>query len=281
MTTQKGLEMYVSVQKIFGKSKVYGYPKDVVTTQIDLGTTTRYGWEYSEEKFERENYSYKITVKESFRLNGRVRQKQVVMGTFHWFDFIDHYVYPDDWFYAKLEEIFPNKTQEQINTVCDEIDKKVGIIEREECDKWHSTKEYKVHNKHLNMIRKYESKKVVFDELYGEDIFEQIYDIHLNVMNQDLYVELPKIRAEKKKIDEEKRAYERRSREEQQKQWDDFYRQYSSSSYSIGLSGNYTNNEKEYLKKFYKVLAMKFHPDVIKDNEPMQFLNKLKEQWGI
>ena len=88
--------MYVSVQKIFGKSKVYGYPKDVVTTQTDLGTTTRYGWEYSEEKFERENYSYKITVKESFRQNGRVKQKQVVMGTFHWFDFIDHYVYPDD-----------------------------------------------------------------------------------------------------------------------------------------------------------------------------------------
>lgn len=273
--------MYVSVQKIFGKSKVYGYPKGVVTTQIDLGTATRYGWEYTEEKFERDNYSYKITVKESFRQNGRVRQKQVVMGTFHWFDFIDHYVYPDDWFYAKLEEIFPNKTQDQINTVCDEIDKKVGIIEREEYDKWHSTKEYKVHNKHLNMIRKYESKKVVFDELYGEDIFEQIYDIHLKVMNQDLYEELPKIRAEKKKSDEEKRAYERRSREEQQRQWDDFYRQYSSSSYSIGLSGNYTDNEKEYLKKFYKVLAMKFHPDVIKDNEPMQFLNKLKEQWGI
>lgn len=273
--------MYVSVQKIFGKSKVYGYPKDVVTTQTDLGTTTRYGWEYSEEKFERENYSYKITVKESFRQNGRVKQKQVVMGTFHWFDFIDHYVYPDDWFYAKLEEIFPNRTQDQINTVCDVIDKKVSIIEREECDKWHGSKEYKVHNKHLNMIRKYESKKVVFDELYGEDIFEQIYDIHLKVMNQDLYEELPKIRAEKKKTDEEKREYERRSREERQKQWDDFYKQYSSSSYSIGLSGNYTDNEKEYLKKFYKVLAMKFHPDVIKDNEPMQLLNKLKEQWGI
>lgn len=35
--------MYVSVQKIFGKSKVYGYPKGVVTTQIDLGTTICYG----------------------------------------------------------------------------------------------------------------------------------------------------------------------------------------------------------------------------------------------
>lgn len=273
--------MYVTVQKIYGKAKVYGYPKDVVTTKTDLGTTIRYEWEYSEEKFERENYSYKITVKESYRENGKVKQKQIVMGTFHWFDFIDHYVYPDDWFYAKLEEIFPNKTQDQINTVCDEIDKKVGIIEREECDKWHSSKEYKVHNKHLNMIQKYKSKKVVFDELYGEDIFEQIYDVHLKVMNQELYERLPQIRAKKKKSDEEKREYERRSREEQQKKWDDFYRQYSNSSYSIGSSSTYTDKEKEYLKKFYRALATKFHPDVTGDNEAMQFLNRLKESWGI
>lgn len=273
--------MYVSVQKIFGKSKVYGYPKDVVTTQTDLGTTIRYGWEYTEEKFERDNYSYKITVKESFRQNGRVRQKQVVVGTFHWFDFIDHYVYLDDWFYKKLEEAFPDKTQEQLNAVCDEIDKKVQLIEREECDKWHSSKEYKVHNKHLNLIRKYESKKVVFDELYGEDIFEQVYDIHLKVNNQDLYEQLSKIRAKKKKADEEKREYERKCREEQQKQWDNFYKQYTNGSYSIGSNSNYTDKEKEYLKKFYKILAVKFHPDVIEDNAPMQFLNKLKETWGI
>lgn len=79
----------------------------------------------------------------------------------------------------------------------------------------------------------------------------------------------------------EKQEYERRSREEQQKQWDDFYKKYSSGSYSIGSSSNYTDKEKEYLKKFYHVLATKFHPDVIGDNEPMQFLNKLKGQWGV
>lgn len=273
--------MYIAVQKIYGKSKVYGYSKDVVTTILNLGTTVRYEWRYSKEQFERENYSYKIVVKESYRENGKVKQKQVVMGTYHWFDFLDHYVYPDDWFYDKLEEIFPDKTQDQINAVCDEIDRKVEVIEREESDKWHSSKEYKIHNKHLEMIRKYESKKVVFDELYGEDIFEQIYDIHLKVMNQELYEQLPKIRAEKKKADEEKREYERKCHEEQQKKWDDFYKQYTSGSYSIGSSSNYTDKEKEYLKKFYKVLAMKFHPDVIEDNEPMQFLNKLKESWGI
>ena len=31
--------MYVSVQKIYGKSKVYGYAKDVVTTTLNTGTT--------------------------------------------------------------------------------------------------------------------------------------------------------------------------------------------------------------------------------------------------
>lgn len=273
--------MYVTVQKIYGKAKVYGYPKDVVTTKTDLGTTIRYGWEYSEEKFERENYSYKITVKESYRENGKVKQKQIVMGTFQWFDFIDHYVYPDDWFCEKLSDAFLNKSGKEMDTIYDQIDKKIEYIQSVESKKWTSSREYKVHNKHLDMIRKYESKKAVFDELYGEDIFEQIYDIHLKIMNQELYERLPQIRVKKKKSDEEKREYERRSREEQQKQWDDFYRQYSNSSYSIGASSTYTDKEKEYLKKFYRALASKFHPDVTGDNEAMKFLNRLKESWGI
>ena len=274
--------MYVSVQKIYGKSKVYGYSKDVVTTTLNIGTTVRYGWRYSEEQFERENYSYKIVVKESYRENGKVKQKQAVLGTYHWFDFLDHYVYPDDWFYDKLEEIFPDKTQEQIDAVCDEIDRKVEIIEREESDKWHSSKEYKVHNKHLNLIRKYELEKKTFDMLYGEDIFEQVYDIHLKVMNQNLYKQLSKLREEKKKADDAKREYERRSREEQQKQWEKYFKGFGDGSYSIGSSSNYTVKEKEYLKKFYRALAAKFHPDVLGgDNEPMLLVNKLKEQWGV
>lgn len=269
------------MQKIYGKSKVYGYAKDVVTTTLDLGTTIRYGWRYSEEKFERENYSYKFVVKESYRENGKVKQKQVVMGTFHWFDFIDHSIYPDDYFCEKLSDAFLDKSGKEMDAIYDEIDRKINVIEQEEYDKWHDSKEYKVHNKHLDLIRKYELEKKTFDMLYGEDIFEQIYNIHLKVMNQDLYKQLSRLRKEKEKADEEKREYERRSREESQKKWDDFYRQYTSGSYSIGSGSTYTDKEKEFLKKFYKVLATKFHPDVTGDNEPMQFLNKLKGQWGV
>ena len=272
--------MYVTVQKVYGKSKIQGYSKDVVTTRLQLGTTIRYGWTYSKEKFERENYSYKITVKESYRENGKVKQKQVVMGTFHWFDFIDHYVYNDEYFYRKLVDIFPDK-RGQIDNIYDKIDKKIQEIQSIESKKWTSSQEYKVHNKHLEMISNYESKKKECDELWGEGYFEQIFDIHMKIMNQQLYEQIPQIRAKKIKEDKEKREYERRSYEEFQKTWDNFYKQYTSSSYSIGLSSNYSDKEKEYLKKFYRTLAIKYHPDVIGDNEPMQFLNKLKQSWGI
>ena len=70
--------MYVTIQKIYGKSKIYGYSKDVVTIKYSSGTTIRYKWKYSDEKFERENYSYKIVVKESYREDGKVKQKQVL-----------------------------------------------------------------------------------------------------------------------------------------------------------------------------------------------------------
>lgn len=273
--------MYVSIQKIYGKSKIYGYAKDVVTTTINTGTTILYGWQYSPEKFERENYSYKITVKESYRENGKVKQKQVVMGTFCWYDFVDHYVYGDEIFDEKLADVFADKPDE-VENIYDEIDKKIEEIQSVESKKWMASKEYKVHNKHLEMIRKYESKKAAFEELYGKGIFEQIYDVHLKVMNQSLYEQLPKIRVEKEKAEEEKQEYERRSREEQQRQWEKYFKGFGDGSYQTGSYSTYTDKEKEYLNKFYKALAVKFHPDVLGgDNGPMQLVNKLKEQWGI
>ena len=273
--------MYVSVQKIYGKSKIYGYAKDVVTTTINTGTTIIYGWQYSSEKFERENYSYKIVVKESYREGRKVKQKQVVMGTFHWFEFIDHYVYGDEIFDEKLADVFADKPDE-VENIYKDIDKKIEEIQSIESKKWMTSKEYKVHSKHLEMIRKYELKKTAYDEIYGKGIFEQIYDIHLKIMNQELYEQLPKIRTEKKRADEEKQEYERRSREEKQKQWEKYFKGFGDGSYQTGLCSNYTDKEKEYLKKFYKALAAKFHPDVLGgDNGPMQLVNKLKEQWGI
>ena len=61
-----------------------------------------------------------------------------------------------------------------------------------------------------------------------------------------------------------------------------YFKGFGDGSYQTGSCSNYTDKEKEYLKKFYKALAAKFHPDVLEgDYGPMHLVNKLKEQWGI
>jgi len=53
-------------------------------------------------------------------------------------------------------------------------------------------------------------------------------------------------------------------------------------NFNSKLTSNYTDKQKEYLRIIYKSSAMKLHPDITKDSgEGMQFLNELKEQWGL
>ena len=77
--------------------------------------------------------------------------------------------------------------------------------------------------------------------------------------------------------------YEKESRKRQQEQWDNFYKQFNNGgSQLFGCKGAYTDSEKVLLKKFYKILSQKFHPDSQGgSNDAMQLVNKLKQQWGV
>ena len=60
------------------------------------------------------------------------------------------------------------------------------------------------------------------------------------------------------------------------------WKQYEYREKIVYRDNNYSEREKLFLKKFYKTLASKYHPD--SDNgssEMMTFINKLKEQWGV
>lgn len=51
---------------------------------------------------------------------------------------------------------------------------------------------------------------------------------------------------------------------------------------SLNSSMDYSSNDKKLLKKFYKVLAINFHPDKIGGTgEEMKLINKLKKEWNI
>ena len=52
-------------------------------------------------------------------------------------------------------------------------------------------------------------------------------------------------------------------------------------SYRAIESSTYSEAEKATLKRFYKTLAMKFHPDTGGTEEDMKLLNNLKDEWGI
>ena len=66
------------------------------------------------------------------------------------------------------------------------------------------------------------------------------------------------------------------------KQQQEFNKRFKGVFNNISETDNYTDKQKEYLKIIYKSSAMKLHPDITKDNgEGMQFLNELKDQWGL
>lgn len=77
--------------------------------------------------------------------------------------------------------------------------------------------------------------------------------------------------------------YEEESHRQQQKRWDDYFKQFNSgSSQLLGHTSAYTDEEKILLKRFYRVLSQKYHPDTQEgSNEAMTLINKLKQQWEL
>ena len=106
-------------------------------------------------------------------------------------------------------------------------------------------------------------KEKGFDkDIYSDIVYDKFTDIRYDLLD-----------LERKKQQEEA---EKRYKEQYQ------YQQYFNSFCSGNTTIEYTEKEKEYLKKIYRAAAIKLHPDVIKDDgEGMKFLNDLKDRWGI
>lgn len=239
-----------------------------------------YGYKYSGEQFERPiKTAYKISIHDKSYRNdeGKVRKKQYHVATIKYYDLVEY-----SWYDCIISSKIDNIADEMgidAELVWNELTKKLDAL----CEKiqfeFEQTEEYKVKQEHDSIIHKYRIKKHEFAEKYEirEREYDMCYDVFGKLRNKDY---LEKIKREYKV----RKEYEERSRSYQSNYRSNYNNYYGNGSYGRTNSihnEEISEKEKTYYKKFYRVLATKFHPDVTGENETMQFINKLKEQWGI
>ncbi len=238
---------------------------------------TSYGYTFSEERCERPiKTAYKVTLHDkSYRDDkGKVTKKQYHITTIKYYDLIDF-----NWSDC-VEESKVDNIAEQMNVdpdlIWEEITKKLDALQDKVNAEFEQTEEFKVKKEHEVVIKEYQKKKYEFSKKYEVEKkeYDYCYDIFGKLRNKGY---LEKIKRDYKT----RKEYEERSSSHQrnyQSNYNNSSGSYRASSLNSGLS---PEKEKTYYKKFYRTLATKYHPDVTGDNEAMQFLNKLKEQWGI
>lgn len=270
--------MYCVIQKVFNKKcNSLGEPKelkvDPCTLIIDgIPQRTKYYYIYSKERFERHHKeAFKISIHKSYRKDGKVKKKQWVICTIGYYNIADGWTYIGDFtnLEGKADELGISEDE-----ICDMVYKKfdpiIAAVEKE----FKTTPEYKTKKKHKKILDRYLKSKNEFEKKYGQDTYDYCYDVFGVLRNKEYLKELQNSYKAKQKSYEYYSSY-----------YENFKSNHSngnSSGYFNSGQSNYTEDEKAKLKKIYKVLALKFHPDMNNgDADMMKFVNKLKENWGI
>ncbi|MBU3203731.1 hypothetical protein [Clostridium algidicarnis] len=265
--------MYCVIQKIKNKkTNSYGeYKKlevNITTCTINNMDVESYGYRYGGGRFERTiKDSYKISIHESYREDGKVKKKQWVICTIPYYSIIDYGTWVGDYTVGlgnKLKKI--GITEDEL---CDIVYKKLDPIIESVKKEYEVTEEYKTHLEHQQIIKRYQEDKEAFESIYGNDTYDYCYDVFRVLRN-------------KNKLDDIKAQYE--STKEYQRSYHDNYKSNYSDYSDIFKSkkSSFTEEEKKGLKLIYKSAAKGVHPDICKDNgEAMKLLNKLKEEWKI
>lgn len=262
--------MYCVIQKIENKKpNMYGEAKKLevgtFTWHIDDGKPdTKYTYNFTG-KFERPiKTAYRISIHKSYRKDGKVRKKQWVLCTISYYNLAEWSIY--DYADSKITKV-SEETGVSVDDIYNMVYEKLNPIIEAVTKEYESTEEYKTKFKHNKIIKEYMEAKTKFENKYGNDTYDYCYDVFGKLRNDEYLNEL-------------KKGWDNRS-----SYYDNFknnYDNYDFSSYFNSKSNTYTEDEKCKLKKIYRTLASKYHPDICKDDgEMMKLVNKLKEEWNI
>lgn len=265
--------MYCVIQKIENKKPDMGgeYKElEAYASSFTIGDKPCcYFYRHTGGRFERPiKTAYRISIHKSYRKEGKVKKKQWVLCTIGYYALLDSYLYDyADIKITKLSKETGISTDDIYNMVNEKLNPIIEAVTKE----YESTEEYKTKVKHNKIIKEYMEDKTKFENKYGEDTYDYCYDVFGTLRNEEYLNQL--------KIGwDNKQQYE-------SSYYDNFknnYGNYDFSGYFNSKSNTYTQDEKDKLKKFYRTLAAKYHPDICKDDgEMMKLVNKLKESWGI
>lgn len=273
--------MYIYVKESISKLKTRGYAKELLTgtKQLETGLTINTHC-YSDKYFIRSPKSvYTIFLCKSYRENGTSKTKQYKIATLSYWDIAESYV--DDYvdlLSAEGDETLWFKLLYKIDDILEKDGCLNGLTEdekkeyaslihddlAEKCDFWDKiiekfkkTKECKIHEEHRKILQNYKNAKEAFLREYDcyPDEYDICYDVYGNLTNSKYL-----------------------SRIQSRHSGSDFV-----SERVIYRDANYSETDLKYLKKFYRTLATRYHPDSNNNDTTgeMQLINKLKEQWGI
>jgi hypothetical protein len=267
------IDLYCVIQKVFNKKvNANGEYKElkVEPSRFTIEGRQYYSYIFTGGRFERPHKeAFKVSIHRSYRECGKVKKEQWVLFTVSYYDligFFSLYDYAD----SKISKI-SEETGESIEYIYEITNKKLDPLIEETEKEFEATEEYKTKVKNTAIIAKYTDAKCKFEKKYGKSTYDYCYDIFGVLRNEEYLKELE---ANYKAQQEYNRSYYENFKSN--------YSDYDFSGYSSTSSSTYTENEKDKLKKIYRVLASKFHPDISKDDgEMMKFVNKLKDQWGI
>lgn len=274
--------IFCSIQEItLKKPNTCGASKEIIpdsfSWSINGVSKTKYTYRYSDEKFERPiKKAYKITIHQSYRENGKVRKKQYYITTVSYYSVINCGLWD-----CINDSIYKGITEElsiDSDALWDMIWTKFESIYNRIKDEFQQSEEYLTKLKHDEILNKYHQDKIEFAKQYECDQGE--YDYCYNVFGELVNAEYLKQVEQNYKA---RKEYEERSYRNGQKSSYNNYSYEDGSNTTIFKSG-YSEAEKAYLKRFYKMLATKFHPDANREKdttEEMKLLNRLKDQWNV
>jgi len=254
----------------------FGEPKEIVVDSYEWENNGERGKSYtyhmSPEKFERPiKLAYDIYLVEE---KDNMQPQEFKVSTIGYYDFID-YNYGDCISDRRVESI-GNEVGESIENLYALIDHQLAPLQDRIRAEFQNSPEYQAKMEHERVIETYKKAKRTFSMQYGfrESEYDRCYNVFGQLMDAEYLNKLNKIIDEREKDKQQSRKYRK-----------EFYRsRFNDYFNSASTSIEYSDEDRDILAKFYKVLAKKFHPDANPDvdtSNEMVLINKLKKEWRV